>query len=142
MTDENQLTDAQTQANDAAYAASVERAQDQAAVAAAEAKIEEDAANIAPDQNAVAVAVTELETIASAAEAASASPGSGLDATVEQFDRLTDVIAAGITQYDGYPEHADKVSSLRELQQFTAGMSTSTRNMLADTIKGVWGATT
>lgn len=114
--------------------------QDQAAVAAAEKRIEEDAANIAPDQNAVAVAVTELETIASAAEAASASPGSGLDADVEQFDRLTEVIAAGITQYDGYPEHADKVSSLRELQQFTSGMSTATRNMLADTIKGTWGA--
>ena len=121
--------------------------QDQATVAAMEAQVEKDAANIAPAADAVAAAVTQLETLATTAEASTdaGAAGTGTNWTdpVNVFpapnDKLSGVIAEGIRQYDGYPEHADKVTALREVAQYTSGMSTSTRNLLASAISIGWG---
>lgn len=123
MTDETQTTVTQDQ-------------QDQTTVTALEAKVEQDAANLALDQDALVHARAELEKPValetSAEPALSSEPASTLIAsTISEPDALDTVFAAGIAEYNGYPEHEDKIKAIRELQSASVSISPESRAVIA-----------
>lgn len=98
-----------TDENQAAANELTQQQQDEAAVTALEAKVTQDAADLEQ-------AKTKVE--------ADTKP-------VAEPDTLAKTIAAGIAQFDGFNEHTDKVTELRELARASAGESTEARDELA-----------
>ena len=119
-------------------------AADQAAVDALNAKIAAEQASLSADEVTLEQANAELaadqEASAKAAELAKAAedtaaadvPSTSVEAAV--VDKLDAAVAQGIAGFDGFLEHADKVTFFREIAGVASALSTGSRDLLAKLI--------